>query len=326
MVSLTFAFLMRNDITFFYETLLENNGLHGMRVFALSLVLIAFPAYALENVVATVAPIHSLVAGVMDGVGTPSLLVPPGASPHSFSLRPSQATDLQDASIVFRISRNLELFLEKPLETLGAKAEIVSLIEARGLTLLNFRQTGDGGHAHTGEHHAHDRDPHIWLDPANAQVLVGAIATALSNADRRNTATYRRNAARLQARLKALENEMAKALDPLRDTPFITFHDGFQYLEFRFSLKSAGFIAISPDIPAGAARITQLRQMIESGEIRCVFSEPQFNDRAIAALIEGTDARHAVLDPVGSTFEPGPELYFEMMAGNLVSLRDCMEE
>ncbi len=284
------------------------------------------PARALENVVVSIAPLQSLVAGVMGDTGTSVLLVPPGSSPHSYSLRPSQAQALQDAMIVFRVSRGLETFLEKSLETLAINAEIIAVVETRGLTLLGFRTT-NGEALRTGPTrlHEHDQDPHVWLDPVNAQKIVGAIAAALGAADRRNSATYRRNAARLQARLEALNSDLSAALAPLKDVPFITFHDGFQYLEFRYRLNSAGFVTTSPDLPAGTGRMDTLRAGLEAGEIKCVFSEPQFNATAIETLLEGTGARHAILDTLGADFTPGPELYFEMMAQNLAALSECLQ-
>ncbi len=283
------------------------------------------PARALENVIVSIAPLHSLAAAVMGDTGTPILLLPPGSSPHSYSLRPSQAQALQDAAIVFRVSRGLETFLEKSLETLAINAEIVPVVETRGLTLLGFR-TADGETRPTGQTrlHEHDSDPHIWLDPVNAQKIVGAIAAALGAADRRNSATYRRNAARLQSRLAALNSAMSAALAPLKDVPFITFHDGFQYLEFRYGLNGAGFLTTSPDLPAGAGRMATIRTDIEAGKIVCVFSEPQFNAQAIDTLLEGTDARHAILDTLGADFTPGPELYFDLMAQNLAALAGCL--
>jgi zinc transport system substrate-binding protein len=296
-----------------------------IHLFILLIFLTNTPARALENVIVSVAPLHSLVAGVMGDTGTPVLLLPPGSSPHSYSLRPSQAQALQDAAIVFRVSRGLETFLEKSLETVATNAEIVAVVETRGLTLLGYRTT-NGEVISTGQTrlHEHDQDPHIWLDPVNAQKIVGAIAAALGAADRRNSATYRRNAVRMQARLEALNSDLSAALAPLIDVPFITFHDGFQYLEFRYKLNSAGFLTTSPDLPAGAGRMATIRTDIEAGKIACVFSEPQFNAQAIDTLIEGTDARHAVLDTLGADFNPGPELYFEMMAQNLAAITECL--
>ncbi len=292
----------------------------------LSTFLAGTSARALENVIVSVAPLHSLVAGVMGDTGTPILLVPPGSSPHSYSLQPSQALALQDAAIVFRVSRGLETFLEKSLETLATNAEIVAVVETRGLTLLGYRAT-NGETRPTGQTrlHEHDQDPHVWLDPVNMQKIVGTIAAALSSADRRNTATYRRNAARLQARLETLNSNMSSTLAPLRDVPFITFHDGFQYLAFRYQLNSAGFVTTSPDLPAGAGRMATIRADIEAEKINCVFSEPQFNTQAIDTLLEGIDARSATLDTLGADLSPGPELYFEMMAQNQAALTECLQ-
>jgi zinc transport system substrate-binding protein len=281
------------------------------------------PSRALENVVVTIAPLHSLVAAVMGDTGNPYLLVPAISSPHSYNMRPSDAEALQKARLVFRISRGLELFLERPLEALAGRAEIVALVETRGLTLLDYRGT-EAEHAGVAQHHEHDKDPHIWLDPVNASKMVATIAAALVAADPDNARSYRRNSARLQSRLNNLLSDMSTALQTLRDIPYVTYHDGFQYLDFRFQLRNEGVLIPSPELPAGAGRIADIRELLESGAIVCVFSEPQLNPRIVETLIEGTAARHNVLDSLGAGIEPGPELYFELMRQNLTALTNCL--
>ncbi len=279
---------------------------------------------ALDNVVVTIAPLHSLVAAVMGDTGTPYLLVPAISSPHSYSLRPSDAEAIQSARLVFRISRGLELFLEKALETLGRQAEVIGLVETRGLTLLDYRGTGEAEHAAVAQHHEHGKDPHIWLDPVNARKMVATIAAALVAADPDNARTYRRNSARLQSRLNNLLSDMSASLQSLGDIPYVTYHDGFQYLDFRFQLRNEGVLVTSPELPANAGRIADIRNSMESGSIVCVFSEPQLNPRIVDTLIDGTTARHNVLDSLGAGIEPGPELYFEMMAQNLTAIENCL--
>ena len=173
------------------------------------------PASADEPaVVASIKPIHSLVAGVMEGVGEPILLVKGAGSEHAYSLRPSEARALERADAVFWVGETMETFLIRPLQTLSGQAKVIELSEVPGLTLLATREGGmweahedEGEHAEEhaehedqGEHadadhaaggdHAHgETDMHVWLDPTNAKVLVAAIATALGDADPANAAT-----------------------------------------------------------------------------------------------------------------------------------------
>ncbi|MGH6919343.1 MAG: zinc ABC transporter substrate-binding protein, partial [Geminicoccaceae bacterium] len=209
-------------------------------------------------VVVSIKPIHALVAGVMEGVGAPRLLIEGAGSPHSYALRPSQAQALARAELVFWVGEGLEAFLAKPIEALSDDATVVALSDADGLRLLPTREGGmwqgrgaeedRGEHAHEDEEEEEDGrdhgqvDMHLWLDPQNAEVMVGAIAAALSEADPGRAADYRANAARVRADLVRLDGELAATLAPVRDRPFVVFHDGYQYFEDRYGLNAVGSI------------------------------------------------------------------------------------
>lgn len=286
-------------------------------------------------VVATIKPVHSLVASVMAGVAEPRLLIAGGGSPHGYALRPSEARALERATLVFWIGPDLETFLVRPLKTLARGARIIALDEAPGLHGTTAHRDAerpagkaDEIHGHERDHeHGHDHgggDPHIWLDPVNAAVMVRTIATALTAADPAHAAAYEANAARMAARLDRLTRDMAARLAPVADQPFITFHDAYGHLVRRFGLAWAGAVTISPDRPPEARRVRELRAKIKAAQAVCVFSEPQFRPRLIDTLTEGTGARTGLLDPLGAGLAPGPELYFTLMDGNAAALRRCL--
>lgn len=300
---------------------------------AAAALLVTAPAQAMEGVVASIKPVHSLVAAVMKGVGAPVLIVQGGASPHGYALRPSDAQALQDARLVIWIGPALETFLEEPLGTLAADATVIRLDEAPGVTLLQVREGGafqadEHDHEHRNEHDGHDHDgpfnPHLWLDPQNARAIVGAAAAALAKLDPDNADRYRADAAALAVRLEELEKEIAKTLAPVRDRPFVVYHDAFQYFESRFGLTAAGSVTVSPDTPPGAARIGEIREKIMELGAVCVFTEPQFAPKIVDVTIEGTGARAGVLDPLGAELENGPDLYFTLLTNLAASLRRCL--
>jgi zinc transport system substrate-binding protein len=301
-----------------------------------ALTLSSAPAVAAPKVVASIKPVAALVAGVMAGVGTPATIVGGGQSLHTFSLKPSDAKALTDADVVFWVGPGLETFLEKPIRALTSGAAVVALAEAPGVTVLKGRTGGvweahadDHGHDHDRgdndghDHGDHDIDGHIWLDPVNAQAMVGAIAVALSEVDAANAAAYAANAAALRARLAALDAELAAALAPVKERPFIVFHDGYQYLERRYGLNAVGSITVSPDRVPGARRIAEIRDKIKTLQAACVFAEPQFEPKLVQTLIAGTSARTGTLDPEAATLPAGPELYFDMMRALVANLRAC---
>jgi zinc transport system substrate-binding protein len=316
------------------------------------------------RVVASIKPIHGLVAAVMDGAGEPQLLLEGGASPHSHALRPSQAEALESADIVFWVGPNLETFLAKPLQTLSDRARVAALGEADGVKRLPYREGGafgdhdhageghahgehahgkhgDGEHAHDEDagghdHHNHDAhahgegeheeafDPHVWLDPGNAKAMTEAIAAILAETDPDNAGLYERNAAALQERLDALAAAVSEKLADLGDRPFIVFHDAYQYFEQRFGLEAAGAITIDPAKAPGAQRVAEIRAKIEEADAVCVFAEPQFESRVVATVTEGTGARIGVLDPLGAELEAGPEFYFRLMEQMAEAFADCL--
>lgn len=284
------------------------------------------------RVVADIAPVHSLVAMVMDGVASPDLLITQGTSPHDFALRPSQAQLLQDAELVVRVSTDLTPWLQKPLDTLAAEAEVLTLIEAPGTVRHIFRSDAhdeDAEHHGVGDdthEHVHDPsavDPHAWLDPENGAIWLGAIAEQLATLDPENAERYHANAMQARAGIEALKAEIAATLAPVKDRAFVTFHDAFQYFDVRFGLNFTGALSRSDAADPSPAQVADLRARLAAGDIRCAYREPQFNDRLLRAAAEGMDMHVGVLDPLGSALEPGPELYPQLLRAMAESLAAC---
>ncbi len=281
------------------------------------------------GVVVSILPLHGLIAAVMEGVGTPRLLIRGGASPHDASLRPSDARALSAADLVVWIGPGLETFLDKPLRTLAGAARVLTLAEAPGMVRLERRAGGAFEAAAAGVAEAdHDRhgavNPHLWLDPRNAIEIARQAAAALAELDPGNAARYAANEARLAARLEALDRELAARLGPVAGIPFAVFHDAYPYFEARYGLRSLGALTVNPAVPPGAKRLAALRVRLRQLGAACVFAEPQFRPAVVAALVEGTGARAASLDPLGTGLAPGPEAYFTLMRDLAGSLAACL--
>jgi zinc transport system substrate-binding protein len=408
-------------------------------------------AHADVNVVASIKPVHSLVAGVMQGVGTPSLIIEGAGSPHSYALKPSQARQLQNADLVFWMSHDLEAFLEKSIEGIAANATAIALADSHGIKKLTFREGGafdahdhgdhddhddhghddhddhghddhdkheehghddhddhghddhdkheehghddhdDHGHDDHDEHeehghddhdehghddhdkheehghddhdehghddhdkheehghddhdehghddhdkheeHGHDDhdhgefDPHVWLDPINAKAMLHEIEEALSAADPANAAAYEANAEKMMGDLDNLVAEITADLRPVKDKGFIVFHDAYQYFENRFGVSAVGSITVSPEVMPGAQRISELQEKVNSLDGTCVFSEPQFEPKLVSTVTENTNAGTGVLDPLGTSIDNGPELYFTLIRNMSYSIKDCLTD
>ncbi len=296
----------------------------------LALVLPAAAMAGAPEVVVTIKPIHSLVARVMEGMGEPLLLVDGKASPHSFSLRPSQVQAVGRADIFIRVSERLEPFTGKLVRALPKDVELVTLLDAPGVKLLDQR---DGGafdkHAAGDDEHssAHDHgaaDSHIWLDPENAKVIARYVAEVLASRFPENAQHFKANAERLVADIDQLTKELTAITQPLQSKPFVVFHDAYQYFDRRFGLDAVGSITVSPEVQPSARRLIELRGRIRELKAVCVFAEPLFQAQLVAALTEGTDARAGTLDPEGLGLEPGPQLYFALMRNLAGSLKSCL--
>jgi zinc transport system substrate-binding protein len=302
-------------------------------------------ALAAPRVAVSIKPLHSLVASIMKGVGEADVIVKGAGSPHTYQMTPTDARTLQDAEVVFWIGPDFEKFLERPIQSLGSGAKVVELDEAKGVTELPAREGGtfdahdhheqSDSHDHTHEDHGSDTDGeddhhhrafdnHIWLSTANARALAAEIERTLSEMDPANAVRYRTNLAKLDADLITLSTEIKATLAPVRSRPFIVFHDAYQYFEREFDLRVAGSITVSPEALPGAARISEIRNRIETLGATCVFAEPQFEPRLVETVLEGTGAKGGTLDPEAATLSPGPKLYFDLMHGLAGSIAECL--
>jgi zinc transport system substrate-binding protein len=301
-------------------------------VAASAFLLSSLPSIAAVNVMASIKPVQSLVAAVTAGVGTPGVIVDGANSPHTYTLKPSDAEALSQAQVIFWIGEDLEAFLKKPLAALGDKAIKVNLMEAKGIQELSTRE-GNGfdahdDHDHEGEasseagHADHEHDPHIWLDPENAKVIVTTVAETLSKADPENASTYAANAEATRTKLDALSAEIKATLQGNKNS-FIVFHDAYQYFEKRFGLQAAGAVAVHPENPPGAKGINDIRNRITDAKVSCVYTEPQFDPKLVNVIIEGTNVKTGILDPLGANLEPGPDLYFTMLRNLANGIKGC---
>lgn len=296
---------------------------------------LAANAYGAPRLVASIPPLHALVAGVTGERTQVRLLVPAGQSPHSFALAPADAHALANADAVFTTGGPIDAFLQRPLRALAGDAHVVRMAEVPDVRRLQAR-SGGTWHAHQGHDHAgtehHDGhgdpatlDPHLWLDPHNAIAFTRAVADALARLDTGHAEQYRANAAAQIERLRALDARLQERLAPIRERPYLVFHDAYQYFEARYGLSPAGAIAVDPARPPGARRIAELRERIEALGVECLFTEPQFEPKIAQVIADGTAVRLGTLDPLGAELEPGAALYDRLLTGLADSLRQCLD-
>ena len=284
------------------------------------------------KVVVDIAPVHSLVSKVMNGLGKPNLIIPSEASPHEYQLKPSDAKAIQESKVIFWIGEDLTPWLEKSLETLPKDASITTLLEVDGIELLDFRESAlfeahdHSDHSDHDDHddHAHgEHDPHAWLSPGIAKVWLNVIASKLSEKDPSNASTYFSNASSASKDLDALSDEINDILDPIRDEKFVVFHDAYQYFEKHFNISASGAISLGDASDPSPARVKEIKDRVENEDIHCVLAEPQYKVGLVKAVIEGTHANMAVIDPLGVGLEAGPTLYDKLIRNLATNLSKC---
>ena len=310
----------------------------SLRSLPLLSLLTALPAAAWADapqVMTDIGPTHSIVTTLMQGVGTPDVLLAPGDDPHDFTLRPSQARTLSQADLMIWVGASLTPWLVDPLENLAGDAAHLSLLETEGWNLLPFRDLDEAmghddhvehdDHAKHGDHddHAgHDHgefDPHAWLDPTVVSVWADAVAQALIVQDAENAEQYAANLAAFQTNLTTLSAELAAIATQIDGTQIILPHDSFQYFEVGVGLTPAGFISNSEDADPGPGHLRELREMVEAGDVTCVLHESPTDAEWAAVLIENTAAQTAMVD---ATDRAGVG-YIAMMTNLATTLRDC---
>lgn len=310
-----------------------------MRIIA-PLALAAAPAFAAPNVATDIAPVHSLVARVMDGVGAPNLILPQGASAHGHSMTPSEARVLSEAELLIWVGPALTPWLADAAESLAPGIPKVVLFEgeedhddhgdehdddghddhAEGEEDADHDDHADeAGHDDHGHSHAHGEDPHVWLDPLEAAEIMETAAAALSELDPGNAALYAENAAAGRAEMEAL---VAGIDGTLGEPLFVVSHDAYSHFEERFGTPAIAALADGEDAPPGAGRVRAVRDSMEGAA--CVFVENASESVDLAEMLGGeVGARLVEVDPLGSAYEPGPGLYPALIEGIAEAMRGC---
>ena len=326
------------------ETARSLSGIALSILAALMMLCTPHTARAELRLVATIAPLHSLAASLLKGIAEPKLLIRSAQSPHDYRMRPSEIRLLADADIIIGVDRSFETGLKRQILRVRDRVKILWFLDMPTVRRYRFRGTGiwsrrpemapsaDKGGAGTepagrsrAAPHRHDLDdPHLWLDPGNAIAFIRELSKLMIERDKAHTEMIRANEKRLEARLRALDEELKARLKPVADKPFLVYHDAFQYFEKRYGLQAMGAVTADAHIQPGARHLVSLRNIFKSGRVTCLFTEPQFRPRLAARLISGTGGRLGTLDPLGAAIQPGPDQYFTLMRNLASGLVDCL--
>ncbi len=271
------------------------------------------------SIMVSIKPFYNICAKIMQNIGRPELLLHSNASPHDYHLKPSDLKLIDSAQLIIWGGPELEGYLSKALDNV-AQDKILNLASIKGLRLLPLRtsikwEAHDHSHTHNHDHHDHADlfDQHYWLDPDNAILIASAIAEAMSAVDPANAKLYSKNAADFNTQMKLHKKSWRQQLRAAQDKPYIVFHDAYQYFEYYFNLDGVGAISLNPEIPPSVQRIQQIQALLATEKVKCIFSEPQFNNKIIVTLANGLNIYQGILDPLGQDKDLGPNGYFTLL-------------
>ena len=285
------------------------------------------PAQAEVKVLTSIKPLQLIAAAVQDGVAIPEVLLPPGASPHNYALRPSDVRKVQSVDLLYWIGPDMEGFLPRVLN--GRTLPSVAVQQLPGLKLRHF---AEDNHSRTEEADEHDHDhrpgsldAHLWLSPINARVIATKMATDLSAVDPANAARYQSNLKTFDERLDALDLRLKKRLAGIEGKPYFVFHEAFDYFEDAYGLKHAGVFSVAAEVQPGAQHVAAMRTRLQEVGKTCVFSEPPLRPRLAETLVAGLPVKLAELDALGG-YTPATAQGYEQMLEKLGNdLAGCLE-
>lgn len=304
------------------------------------LALWSISAQAQVQILTSIKPLQLIAAAIQDGQGEPQVLLPPGASPHYFVLRPSDAKRLAQADLFYWIGPDLENFLPRLLKQRSQLSVAVQTLPALQLQYFAEAQAHaededehehEHGHAHALVEHDHNHQPgtvdaHLWLLPHNAKVIAQRMSADLSELDPNNTKQYAANLQAFNQRLDRLDQQLQVQLQPLQSKSFFVFHEAFNYFEQAYGLKHAGVFAVSGELQPGAKHVNQMRQRLQQAGPSCVFSEPPLQPRLAQTLAAGLPVTLAELDALGNTVNVNPTGYEQLLINLAQQFSDCFAE
>ena len=289
-----------------------------------------FAAANAPNVLTTIKPLQLISQAITEGVSESDVLLPPGASPHSHSLRPSDARKLHSADVIFWVGPSMESFLTRTLPS-AKNTKVVAMMDSGTITLRKTKSDDEHhhDHHHHDHHHDHDHDhgefdPHLWLSTDNGRAMAKVMTDTLVALDKENADRYNANLQKFLKSLDDADERNKKKLTGFETKPFFVFHDAYGYLQDQYNLNIGGHFTLNPEQQPGARHLTNLRDTLKSTGKTCIFREPQFQPAYIDRITEGLDVKVGVLDPLGEDIQAGPEGFAQFINNLVDNIEGCM--
>ncbi|QPB42948.1 zinc ABC transporter substrate-binding protein ZnuA [Rodentibacter haemolyticus] len=317
----------------------------SLKISAISTALLALPMFANADVLASVKPLGFIASSIANGVTDTQVLVPPGASPHDYSLKLSDIQKVKSADLVLWVGEDVDSFLNKPINQIDRK-KVITIADLEGVESLlgkahheHLHEEGEHNHKHThqNEHkesHNHDHDNHeelttnwhVWYSPAISRIVAQKVANKLTTQFPDKKELIAKNLDNFNRTLDARSDKIKAQLAPFADKGFFVFHDAYGYFNDTYGLKQTGYFTINPLVAPGAKTIAHIKEEIEEHRVNCLFAEPQFTPKVIESLAQSTKVNVGRLDPIGDGVQLGENAYVNFLQATADSYAQCLSK
>ncbi len=267
-------------------------------------------------VVASIFPLADFVRNVGGDLIQVEVLIPGGASPHTYEPTPRQVEAVSRSRLFVKIGLGLELWAEKVLSAAGPELRVLEV--SQGVEVIKGDEQG-----HRGVHRDHG-NPHIWLDPIIAKAIVSRIEEALVEIDSAHTAIYRHNGQQYRSQLDSLDQQIRKRIANFKTHQFVAFHPAWAYFARRYGLEQVAVIEPAPGKEPTPTHVAEVAQVLEQIDARALFAEPQLNPKVADAIARETGIPVLMLDPLGHPNQQDRDSYLKLMETNLSVMEEAM--
>lgn len=274
------------------------------------------------NILTSIKPLQLIAAQIAGSEANTKVLLPPGASPHSFSLRPSDSRNIANADLLYWIGPDMENFLLPLIERRRSKSIALQNLPAMHLLHYNSEHQHDNHREHDHHHLPGAVDTHLWLSLHNAKVFAQQVAEDLTQLAPANAELYQQRLLEFEQQLNQLDGQLEEILTPLKLANYFVFHEAFNYLEHDYGLERGGVFAINPEVQPGARHVQQMRQQLELAGPACIFTEPPAPPRLAISLAKDLPVRLQELDPLGLEADS----YNALMLNIANNIFDCFKQ
>ena len=333
----------------------------GLKKTAIAAVILSFSAVASATIVTSIKPLGFIASAIANGVTDVDVLVPTGASPHDYNLKPSDAQKLKSAEMVVWIGEDVDLFLDKSIDDLDYKKVLtikdIAAIEPFLMKGEHHHHHGEGDahehghedhhaheehghkhahgdhdhkhdHAHEGHEHHHDDDAsinwHVWYSPDISKVVAQRIAAKLVKQYPEKKALIEKNVSEFDRTLAETSVKIKAQLESVKDKGFYVFHDAYGYFNQAYGLNQTGYFTINPLVAPGAKTLAKIKEEIAEHKVSCLFAEPQFTPKVIESLSKATQVKVGRLDPMGDSVKAEGNPYAAFLQFTADSYSQCL--